>query len=213
MVRAILDGTKTQSRRILKPQPEDLGGAIKWKDYFIAVDGGAWIACPYGQPGDRIWVRETSLHFGNEINIGPNAVSPYVWRALVEFKADETCQTLGEWPINEKPPVQKWWNTSKRKWTPSIHMPRWASRINLEIVSVQVKRLADISEADAQAEGVACAALCEHTHIPQNELNISFQYLNTKTYRSGFIKAWEGLYGDDSWYKNPWVWVIEFKRI
>jgi hypothetical protein len=181
MVRAILAGTKTQTRRILKPQPEDLGGSLKWKNFIIAIPNGAWIACPYGKPGDRIWVRET----WTKISECPDV--------LYRATGDDPCRC--------------------GKWKPSIHMPRKASRITLEISSVRIERLSDITEADAQSEGVESAALCEHTHIPQNELTLSFQYLNTKTYRSGFIKAWEGLYGIDSWDKNPWVWVIKFRRL
>jgi hypothetical protein len=191
MVRAILEGRKTQTRRTVKPQPRvDAKGHFLWKDgnYGARLDGtpytDAFIKyhCPYGAPGDRLWVRETW---------GPRA-GGVVYRAD-EYRADGfvSCPDGG-------------------KWRPSIHMPRWASRITLEIVSVRVERLRDISEEDAIAEGV--------------EQSFDFNWPRWRNYEldgDGWLGApvdsyrtlWESINGPGSWVANPWVWVVEFKRV
>lgn len=173
MVRSILDGRKTQTRRVLKSFAWDIDREFD-DGWPVACDyeDGSWyrVKCPYGQPGDYLWVRETFLE-NNEI---------------VLFKAD-----------NPKiPPFDKW--------TPSIHMPRWASRITLEIINIRVERLQDISEKDAIAEGVTDpSAGTEHEAPPGAQ------------YKSGpvtwFAMLWSRIHGIESWRENPWVWAIEFK--
>ncbi len=155
MVRAILDGRKTQTRRVIRPQPRwvgDPGIPFRTED----ADPKGIIQCPYGKPGDQLWVRETWA---------PNEGDVLAGKAF--YRADN--------------------NTIVERWRPSIHMPRWASRITLEITKVRVERLQDISEEDAKAEGSA--------------------------YRTEFRDIWRSIYGDGSWAHNPWVWVIEFRRI
>lgn len=170
MVRAILDGKKTQTRRIVK------GVALEWLDdagfdpHFVAKDNDL---CPYGKVGDRLWVRETFCpNYFDE----PDFTTAY--------KADYTNDIAD---VVQEP-----------KWKPSIHMPRKLSRINLEITDIRVERLQDITDADAQAEGVDGWS---GVVIVGND--IAFAELWDK------INAKRG-YG---WDKNPWVWVVTFKRV
>ncbi|HGM6832005.1 TPA: hypothetical protein ACKQCE_000539 [Serratia marcescens] len=162
MVRAILHGRKTQTRRIAK-----------------ADNSNHLLGCPFGQVGDRLWVRETFAAFDadwkhpgkpHDLKDGPwpNVVYP----ASVAKIPDGTCR-------------------------PSIHMPRWASRITLEITAVRVERLNDISEEDAKAEGVKAGVCPGHEHM---------------MHQVAFRELWQSIYGEESWRANPWVWVIEFKR-
>lgn len=174
-VRAIREGRKTQARRIVQPQPR-IVHAIH-NDASIVTNrifrnGDQRIHCPYGKPGERLWVRET-------------------WRS-----SDERQQIIYKADYAEF--------ECKMKWRSAIHMPRWASRITLEIVSVRVERLRDISENDAMAEGVYPVDFSGQEH-PDNPV------LSLRQYRAGFEEAWEHINGTCSWDLNPWVWVIEFK--
>ena len=175
MVRAILGGNKTQTRRI-----------VEEKFYGRAVAAELLAKhCPYGQPGDRIWVRETYRVHGNATD-----VATLVYRASVRNSWTEQPHRV---------PVDVCNKPVSEKWTPSIHMPRWASRILLEITDVRVERLHDMSEADAKAEGATPAT---YKITPPEAV-----------YRVGFGDIWRSIYGQDNWLSNPWVWVIEFKRI
>lgn len=177
MVQAILEGRKTQTRRIIKyrdPRWEVSDDALTgkiwpyWPDY---VHGGELddsnCICPYGQSGDRLWVRETWQYTGPELNDEPG----YVYRA-----------TDPDWAS-----MEGW------KWKPSIFMPRQASRISLEIESVRVEKLQDISEEDAIAEGSEAAGQL--------------------TAVNRFTNLWVKINGEGSFDANPWVWVIEFRRV
>ena len=189
MVRALLAGTKTQTRRAMKLHPSAIacccgGTAARWKvsdgdQWYCGICGGGnrltsrdvdGIRCPYGAPGDRLWVKETH-GFVTSDRDGP------VHDSLV-FRADGNEGWSG-------------------KWRPSIHMPRWASRITLEITGVRVERLQDISEDDAKAEGAPSSI-----HLPGG------RFAN-----ENFAHLWWSINGDGSWDANPWVWVVEFKRI
>lgn len=175
MVRAILGGDKTQTRRI-----------VEEKFYGLAVAAELLAKhCPYGQPGDRIWVRETYRVHGKATD-----VATLVYRASVRNSWTEQTHRV---------PVDVCNKPVSEKWTPSIHMPRWASRILLEITDVRVERLHDMSEADAKAEGATPAT---YKITPPEAV-----------YRVGFGDIWRSIYGQDNWLSNPWVWVIEFKRI
>ncbi|WP_031521249.1 hypothetical protein [Siccibacter colletis] len=192
MVRAILDGRKTQTRRIMKPQPADdiargvfpNPDAYGWKSSLKHKHGSTTAHfCPFGQPGDRIWVRETFRVHSRATDV-----------ATLVYKASERqiwTEQTHRVPVSvcNKPAVIE-------KWTPSIHMPRWASRILLEITDVRVERLNSISEEDAKAEGAPteCCVIGDKHFL-------------------GFRSLWKDIYGDDSWQANPWIWVIEFKRI
>ncbi|EIZ7319638.1 hypothetical protein MQT50_002535 [Escherichia coli] len=175
MVRAILGGNKTQTRRIVEE---------KFYGRAVAVELLAK-HCPYGQPGDRIWVRETYRVHGKATD-----VATLVYRASVRNSWTEQTHRV---------PVEVCNKPVSEKWTPSIHMPRWASRILLEITDVRVERLHDMSEADAKAEGATPATY----KITPSEA----------VYRVGFGYIWRSIYGQDNWLSNPLVWVIEFKRI
>lgn len=175
----ILDGRKTQTRRIIKPQPP----RSEWtrvKEYadsgMSEVQPNYFMRCPYGVAGDRLWVRET---FWEELY--PTKNSPKVY-----YCADGTCPR-GDQVVCKRP---------------SIHMPRWASRITLEITKVRVERLQDISEEDAIAEGF---------DPPPAYMSLSAKYF-CKSTREQYRELWDSLHGKGAWDKNPWVWVIEFKR-
>ncbi|MDT9874100.1 hypothetical protein [Enterobacter cloacae] len=177
MVRAILDGRKTQTRRIMKNQPA--GDYPDTPALIRSVDGGfQWYGhygessifnCPFGAVGDRIWVRET-------FSPVPDHEEPAGCSAIL-YAAD------GNGPYG--------------KWVPSIHMPRWASRLTLEITEVRVERLQAITLGD----------ICK-------EIGCGLYDFRPATY--GFQvreELWKSIYGEENWQANPWVWVIEFKRI
>lgn len=208
MVRATLDGRKTVTRRAMKTQPA-LNGRF-WEVY-----GAGWSAditsvpvmpghslsmnCPYGQRGDRLWVRETWLP-------DPDA-DHEAW--------DDHTETYVSWSgcgsrIDGVPPAlrnpehciyREGWIGGGLVWRPSIHMPRWASRILLEITDVRVERLQDISHEQALAEGVKSA---ERDIDPEANDHSPYEL---------FGGLWTMLNGMESWNANPWVWVIEFKRV
>ncbi|EPC6068868.1 hypothetical protein M8U49_06960 [Enterobacter hormaechei] len=195
MVRAILDGRKTQTRRIMKVQPSDgfhpthngydLDLNAHWytpgvvdkngylqpakKDVFGVADENEGYTCPFGAVGDRIWVRETWARY----NIDQDS-HDMAYRATPP----------ADWP-------------EEGRWRPSIHMPRWASRLMLEITGVRVERLQAITLGD----------ICK-------EIGCGLYDFRPATY--GFQvweDLWKSIYGEENWQANPWVWVIEFKRI
>lgn len=191
-VRAILDGRKTQTRRIVKHIPM-LGEPLAWCAAAKAQEPG-WVHivgdhrrfCPYGQPGDRLWVREAFFDhsFDGEKDV-----------TMIEYRASE-------WERDG----------DGGGWSPSIHMPRWASRIVLEITGVRVERLQEITEIDAQAEGVL---------EMDGQLNDLALVRRAKAIgecvedgRVWFAELWDSINGKRaSWESNPWVWVIEFRRV
>lgn len=182
MVRALLAGRKTQTRRVVKPQPECLRD-VQALQFHVATGEPLAIGkgCPYGAPGDRLWVRETHL---------PTASGVYYRADFSEFEAAGHGAMYGGWK-------------------PSIHMPRWASRLTLEIVAVRVERLQDISEADARAEGLYSNPKYTHAVL----YTWDGVQGNSNNPRYAYQLLWESIKGPGSWALNPWVWVIEFKRI
>lgn len=220
MVRAILNGTKTQTRRPVKPEWQHFASACQLPDSVevedngsmtfpgrteasflfhngIPVRDGEWqpVNCQFGQPGDRLWVRETFAF--------TDAHEP-MHEGSIEYRADNKvlavdCQTLIDTPHSCDP------RPFCGPWTPSIHMPRWASRILLEIVSVRVERLNDISEADARAEGIDFSDIAPGT----SPLSSGFK----ATARGAYARLWELINGAGSWAANPWVWVLNFKPV
>ncbi|HCF6089222.1 TPA: hypothetical protein NIH88_002999 [Pseudomonas aeruginosa] len=212
MVRAILEGRKTVTRRVVTPQPDFLGSMVDPNTPFKTLDAGlhARITCPYGQPGDRLWVRET----WTDVNMcGAPALA---------YRADEDIRDLMEEPgflddrgaFNYDDPRVKpypfacWYaELDQARWRPSIHMPRWASRILLEITAVRVERLQDISEEQALAEGVR-GEPCDHARQACSDIGC---WGDTAKGAFGFL--WEQLSGAGAWQANPWVWVVEFKRV
>lgn len=188
MVRAILDGRKTQTRRPIKwkqtrfteiGERED-GSKWPWsEDAEHACD--FWHPCPFGAVGDRIWVREAF-----RVHSRATDVATLVYKASERNSWTEQTRRVPVAVCN-KP-------ATPEKWTPSLHMPRWASRILLEITGVRVERLRSMSQDDARAEGVIAAS-------GPMEAGLAFREL------------WDSIYGEESWKANPWVWVIEFKRV
>jgi hypothetical protein len=195
MVRALLDGSKTQTRRVLKSNCQEIGerdDGTPWpwsENPETAADH--WHACPYGEPGDRLWVRETFL---DTLGTGVEHRDQQGKRQRYAFAADCRPGSYGD-------EARKDYGL---KWKPSIHMPRAASRILLEIVSVRVERLQAIGEEDARAEGVTIkerhtVGYCAGAFLPPS----------IRAYR----ELWESINGTGSWDANPWVWVVEFKRV
>lgn len=189
MVRAILDGTKTQTRRVISPvQPRDDG---LWPAGRDPVPD-----CPFGAPGDRLWVRET---FGLTLEHDDNGEPTNARRVLdgdgvphwVVYRADHPNWVWTDGDGYAGPSL----------WRPSIHMPRWASRLMLEVASVRVERLHDISEEDARAEGV------EPTVIDDGAV------LHRYPARRHFQALWENINGPGSWERNDWCWVVGFRRV
>lgn len=212
MVRAILEGRKTQTRRVLK------GDALAWIDDAGFLPGFVGHhdnhLCPYGQPGDRLWVRET--WFNDAIFGKPEPV----YRADGSFDEQFERHRLGQ--------------VGPFKWIPSIHMPRWASRINLGVTGIRVERLQDITEEDAKAEGAFFTdygRMCGHggawadvgdclapdkSH-PQREgwscvPNTSHEQCLGSA-RMAFANLWNRINGEAAWDLNPWVWVVQFKKV
>ena len=205
-VRAILKGDKTLTRRVMKPQPApfvqstpDRHPTTRTDPYIDAYCGERktpenprgmsrdwhwWTAdnrlgrlvarCPYGAPGDLLWVRETWAQYPIELN-------------------PEPCDAWYKATSNGPPPPFKW--------RPSIHMPRWASRITLRITDVRVERLQGVSHQDCVAEGCAGG----HDSIPR--------YPYSATPREHFHHIWNTINGAGAWEANPWVWVVAFERV
>ncbi|HBS5600312.1 TPA: hypothetical protein MAK25_000359 [Klebsiella quasipneumoniae subsp. quasipneumoniae] len=224
LVRAILDGRKTQTRRPIKwkqtrfteiGERED-GSKWPWsEDAEHACD--FWHPCPFGAVGDRIWVRETWATLGNEDGCcvdwegnlckGDERSAARIYRASCEQRPGD----YGLWSI----PDDAYWkpHTKEHKfegaWRPSIHMPRWASRILLEITDVRVERLNAISEEDATAEGVPPAG----SLLPDYPGTFLTPKGDFATAKVAFQRLWDSIYGEESWKANGWVWVISFKRV
>lgn len=189
MVLALLSGHKTQTRRIAHQFDQQeryepfkylnrAGNKVFGKN-FDGVHELSNIHCPYGQPGDRLWVQEA---WRTDPNQNGQAASNFkAWP--VRYEADNTINKCGAFYGSTNGTLRK-----------PLHMPRWASRILLEVTDIRVERLQDISEADSVAEGG-----------PPRHPN--------GTACGWFQKIWEQINGDGSWNANPWVWVIEFKRI
>ncbi|PLG17300.1 hypothetical protein B6J05_14445 [Klebsiella quasipneumoniae] len=208
MVRALLDGRKTQTRRIMAPQPADdiercifpNPEAIGWKSSLRHKHGSTTAHfCHYGKPGDRIWVRETfqgPLFDYDLMDSYCKDPTPFEKPEFCVYKADGV-------------PAPEFYDANDELhccWRPSIHMPRWASRILLEITDVRVERLNAISQEDAQAEGMELTGWRPTYSDPDSGGEVLTPYDN-------FAQLWESIYGEESWKANPWVWVIEFKRV
>ncbi|QFZ68292.1 ASCH domain-containing protein [Klebsiella quasipneumoniae] len=208
MVRAILHGRKTQTRRIVKGTDGAVKFCKEWdingEEIFVVLGEkdhtgmnpvlGA-LSCPFGAVGDRIWVREAF-----RVHSLATDVATLAYKASERNSWTEQTHRVPVAVCN-KP-------ATPEKWTPSLHMPRWASRILLEITDVRVERLNAISEEDARAEGIidgGCLNCGEPEPCgcanPEPDATDAFAYL------------WQSIYGQESWNAAPWVWVIEFKRV
>ncbi|TYY55965.1 hypothetical protein FCH01_027980 [Klebsiella pneumoniae] len=216
MVRAILAGRKTQTRRIMKVQPSEaftpMNMALetdykaRWytpgvvdkdgylqpasKEVFGVSNENEGYSCPFGAVGDRIWVRETFTgHYLDDDQIQDIKDG--------RDKASSLCEYRADYPDGYQ---------AADGWTPSIHMPRWASRILLEITDVRVERLNAISQEDAQAEGMELTGWRPTYSDPDSGGEVMTPYDN-------FAELWSSIYGEGSWKANGWVWVISFKRV
>lgn len=213
MVRALLAGTKTQTRRIVKGLPAAI---TAWQGPWQAHGGGYpdgtdWcfgsgeikgdplnfyvdkrMPCPYGLPGHRLWVRETHRFGKGYDGVAPRHLEAGKDIVRIHYEADGAAPAgMGQTRV-------------------SIHMTRWASRIDLEVTGVRVERLQAISEADAKAEG--CQPASEHD-APRITGDEGPGYFHPKSYAEGYRLLWESINGAGSWDLNQWVWVIEFKRV
>lgn len=190
MVRAILEGRKTQTRRVVKPQPT--GGPTKLT--FCQESRGAWLLgkhlypCPYGVPGDRLWVRETWGYRGQFYSENAHAEGPVIYRA-----DGLPTDVHGE------------------RWRPSIHMPRRVCRLELDIARVRVERFQDITDADAMAEGIKKI----EGRAGGKEFNLfglpEWDELAT-TPREAFRMLLESVGRGKAWTDNDWCWVVDFTR-
>lgn len=233
MVRAILDGKKTQTRRIVKPQPDsprsiyscpgndtivtphlslahtgansDVRSIVGWEFKMTQLgsvpckqhDGARFETfCPYGKPGDGLWVKET---WKPDPSWGyPPGTKP--------TKIAEGTNILYRATIPEDHPKTTW-----QKWRPCLFMRRWMSRITLDVASVRVERLHDISEADAKAEGALYHDGGGIGHSGwRHDLHHGHVYTSA---RESFFALWKSINGEESLKANPWVWVVEFKKL
>lgn len=189
-VRKILDGMKTQTRRVVKPQPyvnDSLGGRLighrnlggEFAEDIFGVCAAKLIKCPYGQPEDQLWVREAWSPVGDTHRRDHPGFH-------VRYKADKA-QAVGAYGCT--------------RWYPSIHMPRWACRLVLEITAVRVERLQGISNDDAIAEG------CNPDHDDHLTHHVACAV-------EAYERLWDSINGKTHpWKSNPWVWAITFKRV
>jgi hypothetical protein len=178
MVRAILAGKKTQTRRVAKLGNNDF--EFQHEPEFRVMGLSSNVKCPYGQPGDRLWVRE-SFAKNLVLPLCDRADGDYIYRAELDEKGGAKYSAT---------------------WKTPIHMPRSASRILLEITAVRCERLQEISESDAISEGTTPSIVGDN-----------LDYLR---YRAGYETLWQSINGakpGKAWSDNPWVWVIEFRRI
>jgi hypothetical protein len=210
MVRATLAGTKTQTRRVAKPvKHPDLGNIYTPGALVMEREPQHVIerACPYGQPGDRLWVRESFDFLPCQSLDNPAACEIVYWAT-----GSTESRTA---PSDYNPLIY-----GREKIRPSIHMPRWASRITLEVTGVRVERLQGISEADAAAEGVERGEDFRGWYrgpLPGDSKGLqesgrSFK-IPTAFAKLAYRALWESINGPGSWDENPWVWVVEFKRL
>jgi hypothetical protein len=196
MVRALLNGSKTQTRRIVKPQGAAMRPMLEADgtprgDWFISYPkfarvGNTGFKCPYGRPGDHLWVRET-------------------WASVpaTAYRGVEVYQTVNPNDANEAAIYAAEWDRSgPARWRPSIHMPRWASRITLEVTKVRAERLNEISNFDCKSEGIDIDKV------------VSYQRAGAdRPAAHAYRDIWEDINGPGSWAANPWVWCVEFRTV
>ena len=253
MVRSILEGRKTQTRRPVVVPWKGGKRVPPYEPYYVEEDGRLFFEdeygdfhpmeqrCPFGKPGDILWVRETwrvsgwdldgesiSVDFRSDGMIDKrlrDVCDSDQFTRLVEQSCDdaETAgveqagKTIDEEGFGDDPARYIWDSgNSPCRWRPSIHMPRWAARIFLRVKSVRVERLWSITEEDAKAEGVKHIPFSECDYIPDSEFCVvegrtSVTNFETPIHRAGFFKEWESVY--KNWDSNPWVWVVEFERV
>lgn len=220
MVRAVLDGRKTQTRRIVKWRGLNEGLNLQFSGLRASKEAKGWViesqnrtssewrcqptTCPFGEVGDRLWVRETWSVVSHAFDDDG---------LMIDYKPDRPAKAVHEKPfgngyysghaIYAADGGFTWGDDDgcidgRSCWKPSIHMPRWASRITLEITGVRVERLASVSTGDARAEGYPAERAADGGPLDA--------WL-------WFRDLWDGIYPEQSFKVNPWVWVVEFKRV
>jgi hypothetical protein len=197
MVLALQSGRKTQTRRIVKPQPFEYDGAFSWKGHSWGALSGAPKtppASPYGVAGDYLWVRETWRPVERKTDMVDG----------IQFAADEAFVPIA----NTAAAAEQWVvaanNDHSGRWRSPIHMPRWASRITLELTGVRVERLQDICWSDIRAEGIDC---------PEHDCPSGFCCSECPSLRHAWSVGWDNINGARaSWASNPWIWALTFKR-
>lgn len=214
MVRAIMEGRKTQTRRIVSPQPEvmyEYPSQPELLEFLHPETSGTYSresfarnCCKFGLVGERLWVRESFCQLRREHyhdGSKPREAFMDVYNRVngCAYAADTQPGTDGD-------DIRKEYGY---KWTPSIHMPRWASRITLEITDVRVERLNDLSEADAIAEGIEPVRKIWKLYGKRQPGTADA----TGQPRKSYVSLWEAINGPESWAENPFVWVVQFRRI
>jgi len=208
MVRAILEGHKTMTRRVIKLQPSFYGRDVHWKGKLFAHEAGNWHKaisqfCPYGQVGSRLWVREA--HKLTKIQLDGDDWIKCEYRSEYENDGAIRYFKWGDIPAKQQARLSRirTWG----KWRPARFMYRFLARTILEITEVRVEKLQEITEEDAKAEGICVIDnTTDSTYSPPNYPDI---------HRDIFIDLWDSLNAKRSfsWKSNPWVWVIEFKKL
>ena len=230
MVRAILDGSKTQTRRVITAKHAQEADAWAWSperglwESGIAADHGRhghgeWVRCPYGVPGDRLWVRETWAHYqtvDRRVRFDGASFSE-VSDGFAGYRADghDTIEDFREHVRLMSGLDLEAVEINGDRWRPSIHMPRWASRITLEVTAVRVERVQDISEEDARAEGVDWSAPRTHSEPDEDPREVGYPSAGASFARQNFRELWDSINAARgySWESNPWVWAVGFRRI
>lgn len=230
MVQAVIEGTKTVTRRPLNPQPELFIQAGKHSTYkyrgglyaleLYTENSNILDKCPFGKIGDRLWIRETwaPVNLYGEIAIAYKADGEVI--RVVENKSFQDEEGL----INYEDPRLKNYSFSawaddllsgvEGNWKPSIHMPRWASRLLLEITNIKIERIQDISESDSLNEGIERVKVnCSRDGIKTSYKDYEVDGITRNNPIDSFRTLWKKTYGAESWDLNSWVWVIEFKVI
>lgn len=214
MVRALLAGTKTQTRRVVKlrgaevieerPRNDPDDNVLSTESWPWSPQHDGWVSCPYGSPGGRLWVKETFAF----LQPTDDAATASEHRDRV-VQRPEDGERVALWyrADGEMPLVEQLWADDEDgiRWRPSIFMPRWASRITLEVTGVRVERLQEITESDALAEGVDLKSEA----WPDTPSAIPLSLKPTFAYEL----LWKSINGADSWAANPWVWVVELRRV
>lgn len=233
MVQAVLEGNKTVTRRPVNPQPELIIQAEKHSTYkyrggLYALDmysenSNILEKCPLGKVGDRLWVRETwaPVNLYGEIAIAYKADEKVIRLEEIRSFLDEDCFINYGDPRLENYEFSTWaddlFSGVEGNWKPSIHMPRWASRLLLEITKIKIERVAKITENEAIAEGITFTDYGKNQFQTQQpgwfwkKSESHEQCLHTA--RHAFANLWIHTYGAESWDSNVWVWVIEFKVV
>jgi hypothetical protein len=234
MVRALLAGTKTQTRRIVKPNAWVDEGDCDYSGQCVKVGESIDLRrCPYGQPGDRLWVREKWSPLSDaRMKPGPLVYAADGERgAFIGDGGGGRCWIHHGWTIglSDHDKIGRW-HGEPACWIPSIHMPRWASRITLEITGVRVERLQEISESDAKAEGATCRPIpkpwgadpgwcMDWSRVGQRDRfghdggTLAESDICLSSARHSFWNFFDKINGPGSWDANPWVWAVEFRRI